>query len=173
MLNLETSPEQYFFTDDGIIPNSKYPLLIYRNAFTDRGIKGAEWLEEKFKQNKWYNSWRWGIYTFHHYHSNTHEVLGVFQGFAEVLIGGLKGKNMKISAGDIMVIPAGVGHKCLSYSGDFTVVGAYPDGKKPDLVKESETGKRNSALKNIAEVETPSQDPLIGNKGLVDIWKKI
>ncbi|MDF2932836.1 MAG: cupin protein [Chryseobacterium sp.] len=171
MLNQETVPEKYLFKDNGIIPNSKYPVLIYRNVFTDRGIKGAEWLEQKFKQNNWYNSWRWGIYPFHHYHSNTHETLGVFQGFAKVLIGGFKGKKVKISAGDIIIIPAGVGHKCLRHSEDFTVVGAYAEGKEPDLVKESETVKRDAALKNITEVPIPSQDPLMGNKGLVHIWK--
>lgn len=29
-------PETLFFKDDGSIPNSKYPLLVYRNAFTER-----------------------------------------------------------------------------------------------------------------------------------------
>lgn len=171
MLNAEIIPEKYIFKDDGVFPNSQYPLLVYRNACAVRGTQGAEWLERQFKQNNWYNSWKWGIYPFHHYHSNTHEVLGVFQGFAEVQMGGSKGKVLKISAGDIMVIPAGVGHKCLNHSKDFTVVGAYPEGKKPDLIKEDETEKRAVAVENIAAVQIPSHDPLLGKKSLIQIWK--
>jgi uncharacterized protein YjlB len=65
--------------------------LLYRNAFSDRGNKGADWLEKKFAANNWTNSWRWGVYPFHHYHSNTHEVLGVFRGSALLHLGGEKG----------------------------------------------------------------------------------
>lgn len=170
MLHLDQTPEIYYFEDDGIIPNNKLPLLVYRNVFTDRGNNGANWLEKKFKSNGWFNSWRWGIYPFHHYHSNTHEVLGVFQGWAEVQMGGPNGKKLKINAGDILVIPAGVGHKCLSNSSDFTVVGAYPDGKSPDLIKE-EKSKHSASLKNISEVSLPANDPALGKEGLKKIWR--
>lgn len=170
MLNLHINPEKYFFEKDGIIPNSRLPLLVYRNVFSERGQKGAIWLENKFRENSWYNSWRWGIYFFHHYHSNTHEVLGVFQGWAEVHVGGSKGKKMRIKAGDIIVIPAGVGHKCLVCSEDFTVVGAYPEGKTPDLIKE-ETVKYNSSIRNISKVSIPLKDPLLEYSGLVKIWR--
>lgn len=170
MLNLDVKHEEFFFKDDGIIPNSKYPLLVYKNAFSERGATGADWLEKKFKANDWYNSWRWGIYPFHHYHSITHEVLGCFQGNAEVHMGGPNGKKMKIEAGDILIIPAGVGHKCISHSNDFTVVGAYPNGMSWDLIKE-EKNKHEQALKNIAQVPFPPEDPLFGNGGLMKQWK--
>ncbi|WP_370898447.1 cupin domain-containing protein [Chryseobacterium gossypii] len=171
MSDVDIIPEEYFFGDDGIIPNSRYPLLVYRDAFTGRGDKGADWLESKFRENSWYNSWRWGIYPFHHYHSNTHEVLGVFQGSAELHLGGPQGKKLSVAAGDIMVIPAGVAHKCLSASDDFTVVGAYPNGAEPDLIKENEM-KHDLSLTNIAEVQIPSSDPLLGKTGgLIKIWK--
>ncbi len=57
-------PQQFIFEDDGAIPNSKYPLLIYKNAFSARGNDGAEWLEKKFAANNWTNSWRNGIFSF-------------------------------------------------------------------------------------------------------------
>jgi len=171
MLNLDTTPSEFYFKDDGIIPNSPYPLLVYKNAFPERGNTGADWLEKKFKANNWYNSWRWGIYPFHHYHSITHEVLGCFQGYAEVHMGGPNGKIMKIEAGDILVIPAGVGHKCISHSNDFTVVGAYPNGMDWDLIKE-EKSKHEQSLQNIKNVPFPNADPLIGkDNGLIKIWK--
>ena len=67
-----TTPESLFFKDDGIIPNSKYPVLLYRNAFTQRGNSGAEWLEKTFLSNKWSYFWCNAIFTFQHYHSITH-----------------------------------------------------------------------------------------------------
>jgi len=163
-------PETFFFKDDGVIPNNKLPLLVYHDAFAARGDKGAEWLEEKFASNNWTNNWRWGVYPFHHYHSNTHEVLGVFSGSAQLHLGGEKGKKVIVHAGDIVVIPAGVGHKCLEHSDDFTVVGAYPNGLNPDLNR-GEPGERPQTDKNIAAVPLPETDPLLGkNGGLLDAW---
>ncbi|WP_436413983.1 cupin domain-containing protein [Petrimonas sp.] len=164
-------PETFFFKDDGVIPNNKLPLLLYRNAFTDTGNTAAEWLEKTFRKNNWSNGWRWGVYPFHHYHSNTAEVLGVFSGTAKLLLGGEKGKVFDVKPGDIIIIPPGVGHKCLSHSNDFTVVGAYPDGKYPDLFR-GEKSDRPKVDENIATVPVPETDPLLGaGKGLVNIWK--
>ncbi len=58
MKKLSFTPEEFFFEDDGIIPNSPYPLLVYRNAFAERGTAGAEFLENIFRKNNWSNSWR-------------------------------------------------------------------------------------------------------------------
>lgn len=165
-----TSPAKLYFKDDGSIPNSRYPLLLYRDAFTARGDAGADWLEKRFAANNWSNSWRWGVYPFHHYHSNTHEVLGVFSGSALLQLGGEKGDKVNVNAGDIMVIPAGVGHKCLSHSDDFTVVGAYPNGLQPDLNR-GEKDERPQADQHIAAVALPPADPLLGKEeGLRKIW---
>ncbi|HTF20415.1 MAG TPA: cupin domain-containing protein [Chryseolinea sp.] len=166
-----TDPKTFRFQDDGKIPNSNYPLLIYQRAFNLRGDEGAEWLEQRFASHDWMNTWRWGVYAFHHYHSNTHEVLGVFRGNALLHMGGEKGQKLEVSAGDIIVIPAGVGHKCLTHSDDFTVVGAYPGGLEPDLMKGT-PDERPNADKRIAAVPLPLADPLLGrNQGLVTLWK--
>jgi hypothetical protein len=34
-------PELLHFADDGSIPNSRYPLIVYRSAFTERDKTGA------------------------------------------------------------------------------------------------------------------------------------
>lgn len=165
------TPEEFYFKDDGIIPNSRLPLLIYHQAFTIPGFKGAEWLEQQFETNNWSNSWRWGVYSYHHYHSNTHEVLGVFSGNATLLLGGENGKKFKVKGGDIVIIPAGTGHKNIGCSSDFTVVGAYPNGLSPDLMK-GNAGERPQADKNIAAVPVPDADPLLGREsGLRKLWK--
>lgn len=173
LLDLRTmEAKTFYFKDDGIIPNSKFQLLVYQNAFTERGNAGAEFLEKKFKSNSWYNSWRWGVYPFHHYHSTSHEVLGVFQGNALLHMGGPKGEKINVKAGDILIIPAGVGHKCISHSDDFTVVGAYPNGMSYDLIKE-EKDKHAQSLINISKVPFPPADPFLGkHEGLINYWKK-
>ncbi|SFU60008.1 Uncharacterized protein YjlB [Pustulibacterium marinum] len=170
MTNAE--PQILYFKDDGSIPNSRFPLLLYKNAFSQRGNTGGDWLEEHFAANGWANTWRWGVYPFHHYHSNTHEVLGCFSGNALLHLGGEKGKKLNIEAGDIIVIPAGVGHKCLSHSSDFTVLGAYPYNLSPDLMK-GEKGERPAADNRIAHLQLPDKDPFTGeSSGLTKIWKK-
>lgn len=165
-------PEKFYFKDDGHIPNNKYPLLLYRNVMLESGERSADWIENTFNNNNWTNSWRWGVYDFHHYHSNTHEVLGVYQGNAKILLGGEQGDVFNVHIGDVIIIPAGVGHKCLSHSIDFLVVGAYPGGASADM-KKGEAGERPEADENISKVPIPDTDPLYGMEGgLVDIWKE-
>jgi len=165
------TPETHLFQDDGRIPNSRYPLLVYRQAFSTKGSEGAAWLEKHFAANNWTNSWRNGVFPYHHYHSITHEVLGVYSGSALLHLGGEKGKQVRVQAGDILVIPAGVGHKKLEDSADFGVVGAYPDGRTYDVLR-GESGERPRADQNIAALPLPATDPLTGNQGGVQQhWK--
>lgn len=166
---IEADPKKMHFKDDGKIPNSKFPLILYQNAFAERDRRGASWLEQRFAQNNWTNSWRNGIYSFHHYHSTSHEVLGIYSGSARVHLGGEQGEKVEVSAGDIIIIPAGVGHKNLGSQG-LGVVGAYPDGRSWDLNK-GLPGERPQADKNIAALPIPDADPLLGKKeGLKKIW---
>lgn len=163
-------PEQYRFADDGIIPNSRFPLLVYRKVFTVRGEQGAQWLEALFAANRRVNSWRNGVYGFHHYHSTSHEVLGVYAGSALLQFGGEKGEKVPVAAGDIIVIPAGVGHKRLEADG-LAIVGAYPYGQSWDINK-GEPGERPKADQNIAELPLPTADPLLGSAGgLLNLWE--
>ena len=162
--------QKLYFEDDGEIPNNSLPLLLYRNAFEKRGKEAASWLEKHFHSNNWYNSWRNGVYNYHHYHSTSHEVLGVYAGRALLHLGGEQGKKVEVKAGDIIIIPAGVGHKNLESSADFAVVGAYPNGSDYDL-KTGKQGERPEADRNIAQVPIPDADPLLGaEEGLQEIW---
>jgi len=155
---------------DATIPNSRLPVLIFHAAIDPRFVN-AEAFEQLFESNGWPPAWRWGIYSFHHYHSTAHEALGVARGSARVQIGGPDGRAFDISAGDALVIPAGVGHKCLNSSEDFEVVGAYPPGQDWDLMK-GEPGERPRADRNIASVPMPQTDPVNGVSGLLtDLWR--
>ena len=153
-----------------MIPNSKYPLLLYRNAFSARDNEGADWLEDHFAKNNWSNSWRNGVYPFHHYHSTSHEVLGVYSGSALLHLGGEQGQKVKVQTGDIIVIPAGVGHKNLGSEG-LGIVGAYEDGRSWDVNK-GLPGERPGTDENIAALPKPKTDPFTGKTGgLLELWK--
>ena len=157
-------------------PNNILPAILYKKAFGADLDNPAEFLEKRFKQNNWSNAWKDSIYPFNHFHSNTHEVLGVYAGSAHVLIGGEKGKRLELSLGDILILPAGTGHQLLQKSDDFAVVGAYPEGMKWDLFKTKSLKKSelDQAKKNISKVPLPQSDPWTVNdpKGLTLLWSE-
>jgi uncharacterized protein YjlB len=129
-------------------------------------------VEETFRRNGWGGSWRNGIFGVHHYHSTAHEALGVYAGSARVQLGGESGPVFDIRAGDVVVIPAGVAHKRVASTADFMVVGAYPDGQRPDMCYGSD-GERPKADANIRRVPAPRMDPVYGYGGpLLDVWKR-
>jgi uncharacterized protein YjlB len=156
---------------DDLIPNSRLPLLIYRHAFNMTGAGDPGVLEKAFQANGWEGCWRNGIYSYHHYHSTAHEVLGVFRGTARVQFGGDRGRTQQLNAGDVVIIPAGVAHKNLESSDDFGVVGAYPAGQEPDMCY-GEQGERPKAGERIARVPIPDTDPVHGALGpLMEHWR--
>jgi uncharacterized protein YjlB len=164
-------PEKAYFKDDGSIPNSALPLLVYRQAFALGSSDLAATIEECFARNDWTGSWRAGVFPFHHYHSTTHEVLAVYRGTATLQFGGEKGTKFAVKPGDVVVIPAGVGHKRTESSPDFSVIGAYPAGRNWDLLR-GLPGERPRANRNIAAVPLPDSDPIAGPGGpLKQIWK--
>jgi uncharacterized protein YjlB len=159
------------FADDGTIPNNPtLPFLVYPGALNLPPADPAAACEAVFAANDWGGSWRAGIYPFAHYHSTAHEVLGICRGAAKVRFGGDAGVVLTVSAGDVVVIPAGGGHHNLGASGDLLVVGAYPQGQRWDLCL-GLPGERPQALDNIARVPLPAADPVYGTDGpLAEHW---
>ena len=162
------------FADDGLIPNNpKWPLLLYRNVVRlPRAFDPAAVFEELFERNGWADSWRNGVYDYVHYHSRIHEVLGVARGTASVRFGGAKGRKLRLKAGDVVILPAGTGHECLSASRDFLVVGAYPKSGTYDECRAS-AQQCKRARKTIPKVGRPRRDPVHGPEGpLIGMWGK-
>jgi uncharacterized protein YjlB len=161
------------FEDDGAIPNNpRLPLLVYPGAVAVSGADPAAAFEEIFAANGWSGSWRNGIYPFPHYHSTAHEVLGIARGEAKVRFGGNAGIVLDVHAGDVVVIPAGVGHQNLGASGDLLVVGAYPGGADFDLCR-GRADERPRVLDNIRQVALPAADPVYGRAGpLLAEWRE-
>jgi len=161
------------FRDDGKIPNNPdVPVLLYTQVVDlARAGDAAALLEELFESNNWGSSWRNGIYNYAHYHSGIHEVLGIARGSVRVRLGGEKGEEFDLAAGDVVVLPAGTGHQNLMASDDLLVVGAYPPSGEYDEC----TGTREEhakALAGIPRVPPPSHDPVYGTDGpLTRHWR--
>lgn len=159
------------FEDDGTFPNSSLPLLLYKNAIENAS---PELIEAAFERNGWPPAWRASVYTYHHYHSRSHECLGIATGSARLQFGGPDGQTFDVEAGDVVVIPAGVAHKRLGSSTDFLVVGCYPPGQQNWDLLRGESGERPSADQNIAAVKLPETDPVQGGDGaLLAHWRNV
>lgn len=150
--------------DDGIVPNSPLPLLVYAGAIRLPDRDAAATVEAVFNANRWRAAWRYGVFSYHHYHSTAHETLGVYRGTAAIQFGGERGVTIDVHPGDVVVIPAGVAHKNRGCSDDFHVVGAYPVGQHCDM-RHAEPGDRPQADRNIACVPLPEADPVYGAAG--------
>jgi uncharacterized protein YjlB len=161
------APETHLFEDDGAFPNSRLPVLIYHEI---EAAHNAASCEELFDSNGWVPDWRDGIFSFHHFHSITHEVLGIVGGTATVKLGGPSGRSFEIGAGDVLVLPAGTGHCNEGSSPDLLVIGAYPDGMPWDL-RRGDPAEHDEAVGKISAVPLPGADPVEGPDGpLTRLW---
>jgi uncharacterized protein YjlB len=120
--------------------------------------------------NGWLSDWRDGIFSFHHFHSITHEALGVVDGTATVMLGGPSGESFEIEQGDVLVLPAGTGHCNQGSSSDLLVIGAYPNGMPWDL-RRGDPAEHDEVIASIRAVPPPDADPVEGERGpLTELW---
>ena len=151
------------------IPNNSLQVLLYRSAVSPPDAESASTFERLFGDNGWGGSWRNGVYGFHHYHSTAHEVLGVYRGSATLQLGGEPGFTTTVTPGDVVLIPAGVGHKNVESTSNLGVVGAYPLGQHADLCRGR--AERPAADGRIVHVPLPERDPVFGMiGGLMEHW---
>lgn len=163
-------PLLYYFDDDVVTPNNHLPVLVYKNVLTEIKEDLATYLEKIFQQNNWTGNWRDIVLDKDHYHSTTHEVLGISKGSVNLQLGGAKGKQFSVSAGDVLIIPAGVAHRSLNNQVDYEVVGGYPEGRSWDMIY-CEPEKYKEAKIKIDGLPLPKTDPLFGASGhLVKLW---
>jgi uncharacterized protein YjlB len=166
-------PTAIRFQDDGIVPNNPhFPVLFYRGAVNlkTRRFAPEVIVDTLFDSHGWGRSWRDTVYDFVHYHSQIHEVMGVARGTARIECGGIKGRILGVKAGDVLVLPAGTGHRLIESSRDFLVVGAYPQEGTYDEC--TDTRERPDASKRIAKARKPKTDPVLGAGGpLLKSWR--
>lgn len=152
----------YYFENDGDIPNNILPVVIYKNALHYMPDKN---FESTFLQNGWANNWHDIILTEDHFHSNTHEVLGLKSGQARLMLGGRKGKMVNVETGDVIILPAGVGHYSVDNSMDYQFVGGYPNGADWNLRFSLKKENSQTILAEIASIPLPAKDPIFGDDG--------
>jgi uncharacterized protein YjlB len=145
--------------DDGAIPNHPLlPVLIYR------GVDVGD-VERTFAAHGWGGAWTNGVFDFHHFHSTSHEVLAVVAGSATLELGGPQGSAFAVDVGDVLVLPAGTGHRRAAARDGFTVVGAYPAGQEDyDVLRGADAAARD----RIRGLPVPEDDPVGG--GGVGLW---
>lgn len=153
----------------GFVPNNpRLPVLVYADAFPSGAADLATTMEKRFQDNGWPPQWRDGIYDFDHYHARGHEVLGFATGSARLLLGGEGGRQLAVKAGDVLLLPAGTGHRRLEQSSDLLVVGAYPPGQSGDIVRQAPTAAMRHGM---AQLGFPQSDPVFGRDGpLARLW---
>lgn len=152
-------PETWHAPPGDEIPNHpSFAVLLYRRVGGD--------LRSLFAEHGWGGSWVDGVFDFHHFHSTSHEVLGVLSGNATLELGGPQGRSFEVAAGDVVVLPAGTGHRRATARDVFPVTGAYPAGQEDyDLLRSAD----DAARERIARVPVPEQDP-VGGEGVAS-WR--
>lgn len=162
--------ESFLFEPNAWIPNNpRFPAVLYRNVLAGMQRIAPRDLEDLFQSHGWRPRWRDGVYGYHHYHTTAHEALGFVGGAARLMLGGPRGKEIEVAEGDVLVLPAGVGHCSVRTDKGFLAVGAYPPGEDWDMRK---TAADEAALERIKHVPVPDSDPVEGEGGiLLDLWR--
>jgi uncharacterized protein YjlB len=146
------------------VPNNTLAVLVYRGVLAPNAPEKAKLFRERFRDNGWTGLWTDTIYDYTHFHSNAHEVLGIAEGRVNLRLGGEAGALLRLKAGDMVILPAGVGHRRVGDDKGLEVIGAYPRGQSHYDMKRK--GRR------VPKVALPSTDPFFGADGpLVRAWQ--
>jgi len=152
-----------YFQKASDVPNSPLPVVLIRGALPPNARAKGRRFREAFRRNGWTGIWTDTIYDYTHFHSNAHEVLGIAEGKVTVLLGGVAGRRFRLKAGDILAIPAGVGHCRVGEATDLKVIGAYPPGQSHFTIKRKG--------RSVPRVKLPDADPFYGPAGpLTRCW---
>jgi uncharacterized protein YjlB len=154
-------PETWLAPPGSVIPNNpRFEVLVYR-ALPLEDPRG------RFALHGWGGTWVSNVFDFHHFHSTSHEALAVLSGNATIELGGPQGQAFEVSAGDVLVLPAGTGHRRARDADGFRVMGAYPAGQEDyDLLRAAD----EAALARIAALGVPPDDP-VGGAGVAR-WRE-
>ena len=167
---MEPQVETFTLKPGPEIPNSALPLMLYPRALP-LALQDPSGCQALFARNGWGGNWVDGIFDYWHFHVTGHEVLGCVAGEAEVGFGGDTGIQVTFKAGQVVVIPAGVGHRRLSEKrGGFTIVGGYPPGQNGTISRPGDFPLAQ-AERLISALALPKSDPVLGGEGpLIAQW---
>lgn len=170
----DTDADLLLFAANGAVPNNPaLPVLLIRGALAPD--LGPEAILDRYRHNGWTGLWTWTVFDYHHFHPASHEALTVASGAADLILGGPGGRELHVTAGDMIVLPAGTGHCRVAATGNFSVCGAYPPGQEnPQIVRAENNTPRPEDVDTIAATPHPKTDPLFGVDGpLTAHWRPV
>lgn len=162
--------EKFYFEGNGRVPNSRLPLLIYRNVIKWPVVE----MEAIMRQNRWMPSWHahLGMWPRHHFHSEAHEFICVTRGSHAGKFGGHDGQHASLNQGDVVVIPAGVGHCGFELSDDLNLTGGFNEGFGVVDFRMGFPEEYADVSRRAREIPLVDFDPFFGVNGpLVQIWR--
>ncbi|KAL0258959.1 hypothetical protein SLS55_006464 [Diplodia seriata] len=175
--SLPQEPEFYRFEPTSDSPNNVMPVLVYRSAFSTTMAIGE--LRNIIQRNRWHPDGHNEVNKTPIFNSTMHEMHAIVRGRCQLLVGGTQygpppGMMVYLSAGDIIVYPAGVSH-CVVNAENYEYVSFLPEksGKRDNCEPRAFNAKEMKQIqKNISKVACPKHDPLGGKDGpLVEIWR--
>ncbi|KAL4946395.1 hypothetical protein BDV06DRAFT_208694 [Aspergillus oleicola] len=170
-------PNTYYLPRTEHTPNNPLPVLHYKNVLPYP--RTEEEVTKFLTANKWTKRGTWGAIWVSHFHPNSHECYGIFQGSSTLLLGAAGedgtenvGLRVTVHTGDVIVLPAGTGHSSVESTDDYRYIGVYPEGC-PQW--RNEYGKMKIDEKTfrdeVAGVGYPEEDPVYGKDGpLMQLW---
>ncbi|KAL4948473.1 hypothetical protein BDW69DRAFT_176397 [Aspergillus filifer] len=172
-----SSVQTYFLPPTPHAPNSGLPVIHYRGVLPEPLTE--EKATESLTKNKWEKRGTWGHIPIRHFHPNSHECYGIFQGHSKLLLGvggsdRAGGLEVNVRVGDVIVLPAGTAHSCVESSKDYQYIGVYPQGCPR---WRNEMGGKPIDFASLREetekVAMPEADPVYGVRGpLMTLWKR-
>ncbi|KAL5342057.1 hypothetical protein BJX70DRAFT_386464 [Aspergillus crustosus] len=172
-----TSVDTYLLPPTPHAPNSLLPVLHYRNVLPQP--LNEETVTKFLTTHQWEKRGTWGHIPIRHFHPNSHECYGIFQGSSRLLLGvggsdQTGGVEISVQAGDVIVLPAGTAHSCARSSHNYRYIGVYP---KDCPRWRNEMGSKpinlNALREESGKVASPEEDPVYGAGGpLIQLWKR-
>jgi uncharacterized protein YjlB len=107
--NPSRRPEIYHFSPTSHVPNSRLPVLIYREVLPSP--PSAASARDALEKNHWIQGGVFKTFRTHHFHSVAHECYAVFSGSSRLLLGRGPlddpegGVEVDVQSGDIIVLP--------------------------------------------------------------------
>ncbi|EAU43111.1 hypothetical protein FP2506_09716 [Fulvimarina pelagi HTCC2506] len=164
--------ETHFFPTAEDIPNSNLPLIVITGEIEADQLTAND-VQQRFRRHGWQGTWVYTVFDYWHFHLDGHEVLTCVSGEAVVGFGGEEangGITLPMLPGDTVIVPAGVGHKRLSGSSEFKVVGGYPPGQSGTITRAG-TVDVEASKREIAKLALPERDPISGAApGALNAW---
>jgi uncharacterized protein YjlB len=163
-------PLLFICKDNGRYPGSRLPVVLYKEGLSLPLFLKTLYIKRVFATHHWNPLWVGGVAMDTHYHSTAHIALGVIGGSTTIQLGGDNGQKIRLSKGDVLIIPAGAAYRNLGMETQVQCVLACPIGQVPDRYR-GEPGERPSADAHIASLGLPEQDPLFGSlDGIMALW---